>query len=182
MQPTSAPLNYLLLTSIVYNPFNTRQQLGNISFSIWVKVLSSVVFMYKYWMPCSEVREAFSYTSLLALFWSLCSIDGPTGWLFANIREHTPNTPFLRCQADCIIHSPMSILMVSVCTLSDELFQTPLISIYKASHTILIWFICTQWIGIWKQQYIPPLPPKVCSMIDKRRKDEQAWQEKFFYI
>jgi len=142
-------VNYLLLTSIVCNPFNTRQQLGNISLSIWVKVLSSVVFMHKYWMSCSEVREAFSYTSSLPLSWSLFSIDGPTGRLFASIREHTPNTPFLRCQANCIIHSPVSVLMVSVCTLSDELFQTLLISIYKASHTVLIRFIHTQWIGIW---------------------------------
>lgn len=134
-------------------------------------------------MPCSEIGKVFSYTSSLPFSWSLfLSIDGPTGWLFASTKELTQNTPFLRCQRDDIIHSPMSILMVSVCTLSDELFLILLVSIYKVSPTVLIWFICTQWIGTWKQQYILPLLPKVCSMINERRKDKQAHQKQCFCI
>lgn len=90
-------------------------------------------------MPCSEIGKVFSYTSSLPFSWSLfLSIDGPTGWLFASTKELTQNTPFLRCQRDDIIHSPMSILMVSVCTLSDELFLILLVSIYKVSPTVLI--------------------------------------------
>lgn len=132
-------------------------------------------------MPCSEVRKAFLCTSSLSLSWYFFFHGWwPPRMSFCSIRERTPNMPFLRCQADYIIHSPMSVLMVYLCTFSDELFQTLLISIYKAARTVLIWFICTQWIGTWKQQYISPLPPQVCSVIDEGRKAEQARQEQFF--
>lgn len=109
-------------------------------------------------------------------------MGGPIEWLFASIREHTPYIPILRCQADCIFHSPMSVLMVSLCAFSDELFQALLISIYKAPHTVLIWLICTQRIGTWKKQYIPPPPPQVCSVIDGGRKDEQSRQANSFLL
>lgn len=59
--------------------------------------------------------------------------------------------------------------MVSVCTLSDELFQTLLISIYKTSHTVIICFI-------WKylEAAIYPSSTSKSLQYDRQKKKGQA--------
>lgn len=110
-----------LSASYIYcvQPILYQKQLGNISLSVQVSigVMGSVIFVC---IECLVQKlERQSYVQAHTHFLIFFSMGGPTEWLFACVREHTPNTLFLRCKTDSIFHSPMSVLMVSLCTFPD---------------------------------------------------------------